>query len=148
MPRLHDPSVREAILARLRSLRPDAPRQWGTMTVDQMLWHLGAGLEICLGRLDAGGETLPFPMPRPLLRFIVLNLPWPKSAPTLRATKATQRYDPERERARCLKLLDEFTARPLDGPWPEHPTLGKLSGDQYSRLQAKHFNHHLTQFGA
>ena len=44
MPKLHDPSYRDAIKSRLQSVKPDAPRKWGTMTVDQMMWHLGAGL--------------------------------------------------------------------------------------------------------
>ena len=148
MPKLHDPSYRGAIKARLQSIKADAPRGWGTMTVDQMLWHLAAGLDQCLGRLDAGGEKVPLSIPKPLWRLIVLNLPWPQGAPAPRALIAAGRYDLEAERARCLKLIDEFTARPLDGAWPVHPTMGRMSGEQFSRLQAKHINHHLTQFGA
>jgi hypothetical protein len=40
------------------ALRPDSPRRWGRMSVGQML------------------------CPRPLMKFIVINLPWPKGAPT------------------------------------------------------------------
>ena len=148
MTELHDPNVREAIQSRVRGLQPDARRKWGTMTVDQMLWHLGTALELCLGRLDAGGETAPLPMPKAMLRFVVLNMPWPKGVPTLRSIKATKSYDFQAEQARCLKLIDEFTAKPIRDRWPEHPVLGTLTGSQYSRLQAKHILHHLEQFGA
>lgn len=148
MTELHDPKVREAIKSRVRGLRPDARGKWGTMTVDQMLWHLGSALELCLGRSDAGKETAPFPIPQPMLRFAVLNLPWPDGAPTLKALQATKSYDFHAEQARCLKLIDEFTAKPMRDRWPEHPMLGSLTGSQYSRLQAKHFLHHLAQFGS
>jgi len=46
---LHDPAVRASIEARLDSLRPDAPRQWGKMTADQMLWHVNEFLAASLG---------------------------------------------------------------------------------------------------
>jgi Protein of unknown function (DUF1569) len=147
MPELHDPEVREAIKSRVRNLQSDGRRKWGAMTVDQMLWHVSGALELCLGRMDSGGESAPFPMPKSMLRFVVLNLPRPKGVPTLRAITATKRYDFQAEQARCLKLIDEFTAKPIRDRWPEHPVLGNLSGSQYSRLQAKHILHHLEQFG-
>ena len=147
MPELHDPTVREAIKSRVRAVQPDARGKWGTMTVDQMLWHLSSALEMCLGRLDSGGESAPFPIPKSILRFAVLDLPWPQGVPTLQALKAAKSYDFQAEQARCLKLIDEFTAKPIRDRWPEHPVLGTMSGNQYSRLQAKHFLHHLEQFG-
>jgi hypothetical protein len=148
MARLHDPGYRDSIKSRVQAIQADAPRQWGAMTVDQMMWHLCAGLETCLGRLSMAGEKSPFPLPKPLLRFIVLDLPWPKGAPALQVIRARGQHDLEAERARCLRLIDEFAARPLDGSWPLHPVLGAMTGDHYSRLQAKHFHHHLTQFSA
>ncbi|MBI3895512.1 MAG: DinB family protein [Acidobacteria bacterium] len=147
MPTLHDPGYREAIKSRIKAVTPNALPKWGSMTVDQMMWHLCAGIEVCLGRLDLRGEKPSFPIPKPLLRFVVLNLPWPKGSPTLRVTKAAGQHDLEAERARCLKLIDEFASRQLDDAWHLHPALGAMSGEQYSRLQAKHFNHHLAQFG-
>ena len=148
MPELHDPTVRESLKSRLRTVQPGARGKWGSMTPAQMLWHVGSALEMCLGRLESPKEAAPFPMPKPMLRFVVLNLPWPKGVPTLQAIKATASYDFQAEQARCLKLIDEFTAKPIRDRWPEHPTLGNMSGSQYSRLQAKHILHHLTQFGA
>jgi hypothetical protein len=144
---LHDAAVREEIKRRVQALRADSARKWGAMTVDQMLWHAAAALEACMGRLDLSREKPP-PMPKALLRFAVLNLPWPKGAPTMEAARATKRYDLEAERARLLRLIDEFTARPIEGPWPLHAVLGRMSGEQYSRLQARHLDHHLSQFGA
>jgi hypothetical protein len=147
MPQLHDPVCRDAIKARVLAVSSDAKPRWGSMSVDQMMWHISQGLEISLGRVTSVGDKAP-PLPKALLRFFVLDMPWPKGAPTMKAAKAEKQYDLEAERARCLKLIDEFTARPLNGSWPVHPILGMMSGEQNSRLHAKHINHHLTQFGA
>jgi hypothetical protein len=43
-----DPRVREALVARLRSLDPATPRKWGTLTPHEMLCHLGDAAEMAL----------------------------------------------------------------------------------------------------
>ena len=80
MPMLHDPVVRASIEARLNTLRSDSPRQWGTMTAEQMLWHLNQFLGAALGEGTMPAQKAPLPLP--LMRFMLLYLPWPKSAPT------------------------------------------------------------------
>ena len=145
MPMLHDPACRAAIEARLSALRSDSPRQWGSLTPSQMLWHVTQVLESSLGE-----GTLPAqksPMPLPLLRFFLLYMPWPKSAPTNRAAVPTSEHDFEVERARCKALIGRLASRPLDSPWPVDPTFGVVNGKFASRLHAKHLNHHFRQFG-
>jgi hypothetical protein len=152
MPLLHDTATRDALIARLRTVRDDSPRKWGALTADQMLWHLTQGLLICMGKVDISKEKspMPFPMPAFMARFMVLEMPWPKGVPTMKVSLPAQgaKYDLEAERARTLATIEEFVTRPLAGPWPHHPVLGDMTGEQYSRLQAKHLNHHLTQFSA
>jgi hypothetical protein len=78
----------------------------------------------------------------------VLNAPWGKGAPTLkRWVPQHDSHDFAAEHARCLRLVDELAAKPLDEAWADSPTLGRMTGRQVSRLHAKHLNHHLTQFG-
>ena len=152
MASLHDATDRAALVARLRALRADSPRKWGTLTVDQMFWHLTQGLLMTMGKLDLSKEKSPFPFPLPafLARFMVLEMPWPHGVPTMKITLPAQqaKYDLEAERARTLATIEEFVARPLNEAWPHHPVLGDMTGEQYSRLQAKHINHHLVQFSA
>jgi hypothetical protein len=51
------------------------------------------------------------------------------------------------ERDRCLKLIDAFAAKRIDeSGWPIASTLGSMSGHDWSRLEAKHLDHHLKQF--
>lgn len=146
MPALHDPKCKAEIVRRLQALRPDSERRWGRMSVAQMLWHVNEALEGALGRPVLAPEKVP--LPRPVMKFIVINMPWPKGAPTLkRWIPQAEIYDFASERDRCGRLVDELSSKPLDDAWPDSPTLGKMSGKDVSRLHAKHLNHHLTQFG-
>ena len=144
---LHDAQYKSDIVRRLKTLRPDSARKWGKMSVSQMLWHVNEAMEGALGRITS--EPMRVPLPRVLLKFLVLNAPWGKGAPTLkRWIPQSDRYDFALERDRCCRLVDELAARPVDDVWPDSPTLGRMSGREVSRLHAKHLNHHLTQFGA
>jgi hypothetical protein len=145
MKTLHDPSHRGELVRRLEALTPNSDRRWGKMSVDQMLWHVGDALALSLGEITVSGEKPP--IPRGLLKFIVLNLPWGKNGPTHSAFVAKRNYDFTAERRRCLQLIDKVALRELHSDWPDHPVFGRMTGEQVSRLHAKHLNHHLTQFG-
>lgn len=145
MKMLHDPAVRREMESRLAALRHDSVRQWGSMTPDQMVWHLNQFLEFALG--EGSYPRGKMPMPLPIMRFFVLYMPWPKNAPTHPSAKAGTTHDLDAERARCHALLERFVSMPLDGDWPEDPAWGKAGGRFASRLQARHFDHHLSQFG-
>jgi hypothetical protein len=146
-PLLHDSTYRESLKARVQTLRPDARRQWGKMTVDQMLWHLNCGLENALGRYPIATVTVP--IPHVVLKFVVIRLPWRKgSTPTAPELLAKGSYDFTKEKRKLLHVVDEFTTRPLDGRWADSAFLGPMTGQQWSRLMAKHINHHLQQFSA
>lgn len=143
---LHDPQHKAEILRRLKTLSPNAARRWGKMSVSQMLWHVNEAMEGALGRIQA--EPMKVPLPRPLLKFLVLNVPWGKGAPTLkRWVPQSDNYDFASEQTRCLRLVGELASKPLDDIWADSPTLGRMTGNDVSRLHAKHLNHHLTQFG-
>ena len=143
---LHDSVVRDQIKQRAAALQPDAVRRFGRMTVDQMLWHVNCGLENALGRFDVKDHKLP--LPYSVVKFLVLNVPWRKGkTPTAREFLAKGQYDFATERARLLRLIDEVSSKPLDAPWGKSSFMGPMSGRDWSRLQAKHLDHHLSQFG-
>lgn len=146
MPLLHDPAVRMGLCTRIEALRPDAQRCWGTMEIDQMLWHLNSSLVLALGEISC--EPQDNLITRTLLKRVVLYGPWPKGrVPTLREITATARYNVEAERQRLLELIESFTARDLTARWPRHPKFGALSGSEQSHLNARHVDYHLQQFG-
>ena len=145
MPMLHDEAYCSQIVSRIGRLRRDTPRRWGKMSADQMLWHVNGGLSMALGQMHVPPQRLP--VPRAFMRVVALNLPWPKGWPTMPMFVPSGSYDFDAERVRCFQLIDQLAAKRLDEDWPTHPLLGKLSGSEASRIQAKHLDHHLRQFG-
>ena len=147
MPLLHDPAVRSQMESRLRALTPDRRPLWGKMSVDQMLWHLNAAAGAALGEIEVTPPDRKPPIPGWLLKFLVINVPWGKGAPTMPAFVATRQYDFEAERTRSLRLLEALVSKPIESEWPRNPLFGAVTGRDVSRLHAKDFDHHLRQFG-
>jgi len=145
MPLLHNLEYRSRIVTRLRSLRSDSKPVWGIMSVDQMLWHVNQGLALALGQIYQRPQKTP--LPRLIMKLLVLNLPWPKGASTVPVLEARQHYDFEEERTRCLELVKTFTRKGLAEEWSLNPIFGKVTGKFTSQLQARHLDHHLRQFG-
>ena len=145
MAMLHDAEYRASIQNRLRALRPDSERRFGKMSVSQMLWHVNEAMEVALGTKHIPRQKSP--LPGPIMKFLVLNVPWPKGAPTMPAFVANTEHDFDAERARCLRLIDQLAAKDLQSEWPHNPVFGRVRGRDVTRLHAKHLNHHLTQFG-
>ena len=146
MPTLHDPSVRRTLESRLEAIRADSPRQWGQMSVGQMLWHVNQIMAASLGESTLKSQKSP--IPAPILKFFLIYMPWPKSAPTNKSAVPDCEYDIDAERARCKELIAKFVSRPIDGEWPVDPSFGPVSGKFASKLQAKHLDHHFRQFSA
>jgi hypothetical protein len=143
---LHDAAVRDAIRARVEALSASSQRRWGRMSAGQMLWHCNQVLSTSLGDIRVEPRRPPFPVP--VLKFMLFRMPWPHGAPTAPEYQADAAHDFEGERRHCLELIDRFTAHKLDeGPWP-NAVFGPLTGAEWSRLNARHLDHHLKQFGA
>lgn len=146
MPMLHDPAIRRSLEARLDGIRADSLRQWGRMTVDQMLWHVNQFLAASVG--EGTLVVQKSAIPAPLMKFFLIYMPWPKSAPTNKGAVAKGEHDLEAERARCKELIAKFVSRPVTSEWPVDPSFGPVSGKFASKLQAKHLDHHFRQFNA
>lgn len=146
MPLLHDHAYRKSIHDRVDLLTSAAPRRWGRMTVDQMVWHVRRGLDLGLERITSTGYKSPIPLP--MLLVLAQYFPIPREkAPTIPAMEANLRRDLAAEVTRFHESLEAFARKPLDSSWPTHPVFERLTGKQWSRIQANHVNHHLRQFG-
>ena len=146
MAMVHESGMAESLKKRVQSLRPDSNRKWGKMTVDQMLCHVNLVLAEALG--EYSGARSVRGIPQGLLLWLVLNLPWGKGAPTRPDMVVKERHDFAKEQKRCLEMIDRVAALPLNGTWPPSANFGAMSGNNWSKLLAKHTNHHLRQFGA
>ena len=136
---------------RLQRLRPDSRREWGTMTVTQMLAHCSAGLEMALGqirppRLLVGRIMGPFVKPLALME----NAEMRRNVPTAKELVVeADDLDFAKERNRLNELMGSFAAAGSGG-CTTHPHFffGKLKPEEWAILMYKHLDHHLRQFGA
>lgn len=147
MATIFDPQARNSLLQRIGSLTPDRPARWGRLTAPQMICHLTASLP------TSAGVPWTVASPSTLSRFpfnwIVIHLlPWPKgkveSPPEFLSLDPTH-WDADLTRLRAA--LEGVAARGPGGEWPSSPVFGKIGGRTWGALLAKHFDHHLRQFG-
>lgn len=139
------------IRQRIARLTPDAERQWGSMSVNEMVCHLRDSYEIGLGQRSASEPATRPPIPLALYKRLALYAPvkWPTGVSTVPEVDARVGGTPPAEFAadldRLLQKLDEFVQCP--GPFPPHPFFGPMSGADWMRWGFLHADHHLRQFG-
>ena len=143
---LHDDGVGDSVRKRVQALTPETKPTWGKMSVDQMLHHCNLVLAESLG--EHKGERSLKGIPRSWIRWMILNGPWGKGAPTRPDMYIAQgqRYDFAAEKARMLAMIDRVLARSMDAEWPESANF-PMTGRHWSQLNFRHLNHHLKQFG-
>ena len=149
MRNLFDASSKDEILQRLSKLSPEAPRQWGKMSVPQMLAH-------CAAALEAGTGDNPRPQKligkvfAPFVRKGLLgDKPFSRGSPTDPAFVVRDERDFAREREKVVALVEKFCARGRDEAGREiHSFFGRMTGEEWGRLMYKHLDHHLKQFAS
>ena len=123
---------------------------WGSMTLEQMLMHLNAGLQLSM--LD---EERTIAIPEDKIErykaFLRSSKPFPRSAPKPEDYKRFEEDAGSWEDARdqleeTIRRWEEFqSARPDFSSI--HPSFGRLDHDHWKHLHMKHFRHHFAQFG-
>ena len=143
---LHDAGIGDSVRKRVQALTSETKPTWGRMSVDQMLRHVNLSLAESLGEHKA--ERSLKGLPRPLIRWMILNGPWGKGAPTRPDMHIArgQRFDFAQEKARTLSMLDRILAKSMDSAWPESANF-PMTGRHWSQLHFRHLNHHLKHFG-
>jgi hypothetical protein len=136
---------------RVRQVRPETARRWGTMNAHQMICHLADGFRLYMGLRPAKNESTL--LMRTAGKWVALwaPLPWPhgfRTVPELDQERdGTKPGDFERDREDLVTLVGRMVGRPKHFPWPTHPHFGRLSESEWLRLGYLHTNHHLRQFG-
>ncbi|MEO8098867.1 MAG: hypothetical protein ABI811_14285 [Acidobacteriota bacterium] len=139
--------MKAALRQRVERLTPQAPRQWGRMTVHQMVCHLTDGFRM------AAGVRSPKPahnfVSRSVVRILALHtpLPWPKGVKTLpeadQEKGGTKPVGWDQDHAELLRMVDAFS--PMEGH--AHPLFGPLRIAEWHVWGYRHVDHHLRQFG-
>ncbi|HSM35130.1 MAG TPA: hypothetical protein VK837_01925 [Longimicrobiales bacterium] len=146
-----DPGVTASLVARLRRLRPDSPRRWGTLTPQEMLCHLGDTSEGVLGERP---KPLRGPLrDRPLLKLAGLWFPFPWRGRSAGAwndphREGTRPSDFERDRERAIRGVESIARSPEHAELaPGHGIFGAMSSRDWKRYTYRHTHYHLRQFG-
>ncbi len=146
---LFDPAGLASMLARIDSLRPDSPRAFGKMSIAQMCAHCQCPLRVALGELRLKRSLLGILFGRLAKRMLLSPKPWKPGSPTAPEFRITGERDFVKERQALRDIVQRFgQGGPAALMKTPHPFFGPLTVDEWQRLQWKHLDHHLRQFGA
>ena len=147
--RAHD---KAEIVDRLRRLRPDSARRWGSMSASGMVCHVTDAFRLLVGEKPARDRSTL--LRRTFVKWIALYapLPWPADIRTIpefdQRSGGTPPAEFAADVARLEALLERITTgeERLDGL--RHPLFGRMSERDWLRWGYLHADHHLRQFGA
>lgn len=146
MKTLFDEGLRNAMLARIQSVTPEAKPKWGKMNAEKMLCHLVHSMRMGVGELDVKPRKLPIRY-TPLRQLIIYVLPFPKGAPTVPELMPSNPLALEESKRELTRLFRDFGARIRQKEWPDHPAFGAIGRRGWGVLSWRHLDHHLRQFG-
>lgn len=147
MKNIFDKNENQDMLSRINLLTPNTKALWGKMTVDQMLSHCIAPIDVGLGNIEL---KISFPMRilGRMMKKLWLDSPeFKKNSPTAPQFIRKETYDFDATKSeltqKVQKLGEGFQVIQIK----THPFWGKLSEADWNNLQWKHLDHHLRQFG-
>jgi len=147
MKNLFNSSDATEILERISKMNPEARREWGKMEAAQMLAHCGNALEMAIGTIKPKRVFIGRLIGGLLKSKYTNETPFDKNSPTSDEIRVTDARDFNKEKARLLILLNQFSEGKSATTHP-HPFFGSLDPSQWSRGMYKYLDHHLRQFNA
>ena len=150
MENIFDAKDVQKYIERINKLHSDSQRNWGTMSVDQMLAHLNVAYETVYEteKHRKPGFIAKFLMKRFVKPKTTNELPYRQNLPTgpMFIIKGDRDFELERKRLIAfLQKTETIGAKGFEGK--EHLSFGVLTAKEWNNMFAKHLNHHLTQFG-
>ena len=141
---------KEEIVRRLRTIRADSGRRWGSMSVHQMICHLSDSFLAVTGQRHVSPASGP--LQRTVIKWIALYAPfkWPQGVPTRpEVDQEAGGTKPSTFAADVtqLEMLVELITTRKGCFGPTHPIFGKMSDTDWMRWAYLHMDHHLRQFG-
>ena len=135
---------------RILRITPANPRQWGTMTVAQMLHHLNLACGGSLGFYDLPDES--YFVSRTVFRWVLVDW-YPEQPVGLRLPKGFKIphgavFDFDFEKEQLLKILDAAWHARSAADWQPHPMFGPMTVEEWGKLLQIHIDYHLRQFAA
>lgn len=149
MKNIFEKDTTEEVISRIEKLSPESQRQWGKMSVSQMLAHCNVTYEMVYDNKH--------PKPGAIKRFFIKSFakalvvgdkPYKQNLPTAPVFLVSDDKDFETEKRRLIDYLrrtQELGENYFDGK--ESLSFGRLNKQQWNNMFYKHLDHHLRQFG-
>ena len=131
---------------RIDQLSEDSERQWGKMTPAQMAHHCQLPLNIMLEKEDYDLKPNWFAKIF-FKKAMYSDKLWKKNLPTMPRFRIKDERDLSKEKSTLLELVNEVETKRSKDDWGPHPAFGTLTKEQWGKMQYKHLDHHLRQFG-
>lgn len=145
MKTIFDKTTREELIRRIDALNENSVRQWGKMTVYQMVKHCSLWEEMALGKTKYKRAFLGRLFGKIALRDMLgKDKPMPRNAPTISELKITTNGDAEVQKNKWISLIQEYEN--FSNFEFVHPFFGKIDQTTTGRLAYNHIDHHLRQF--
>lgn len=138
--------VYDELTSRLQALTKDSQPLWGKMDVGQMLHHCQMPLNIILEK-ETYGVKPNWLVNLLFKKSMYSDKPWRKNLPTAPGFKITAQKDFTTEKETITTLLHQLHLERYRDHWHTHPAFGKLTKEQWGKMQYKHLDHHFRQFG-
>jgi hypothetical protein len=134
---------------RINAIPEGSAPQWGKMNAGQMFKHCQTPFDIIDGTVEFNVKVgffkkLIFSMMKSMMYNDKL---WKQSVPTPKEFVIDYEVDPAQEREKLLSKVHRFHQRKDQEQWDPHPVFGKFKKDQWGKMNYKHLDHHLRQFG-
>lgn len=149
MKNIFNEADKNEILQRIEKLNPESKPLWGSMNVAQMLAHCANGSKMPTGEIKTTRAPFPFSLVGKLLKSKILGEgPLRRNSPTAKELKIVDQRDFEKEKANFIAAVKKLTEGGEQAVKNEtHPFMGKMSAREWGRINYKHADHHLSQFG-
>jgi len=137
------------LLRRLEKLTGDTKNVWGTMNAAQMLAHCAKALKLHSEEIKGTPSPMRF-IGRLFKNSILGEKPLSKNAPTTLEIKVTSHndFDFAKEKRNFIEAFHRLIHAGEKGvKAQQHPFLGKLTPQEWGRINYKHLDHHFRQFG-
>ena len=135
---------------RVLRISPDNPRQWGTMSVSQMLHHVNLACGGALGFYKLPDES--YLTSRTLFRWILIDWfpaqPVGLRRPTSFRIPGSAKFDFDFEKQQLLRIVDAARRARSPEDWGPHPMFGRMTLWEWGKLLQIHIDYHLKQFAA
>ena len=149
MKNIFNETDRNEILQRIEKLTPQTQALWGKMNVAQMLAHCANAAKMPTGEMKTQRAPFPFNLLGKMLKGKILaEGPLRKNSPTAREIKVVDPREFEKEKASFIAAVKKLGEgeKAIDKN-AVHPFFGGMKPQEWGRINYKHADHHLSQFG-